>query len=353
MVEEIVYRLASDADIERINVFYNNIYNKNRTYEQFYWEYNSAPAGKAIYVIAEHNNKVVGTQCAIPYYVIDKNNSQTLTAKSEDTLVSPDYRGKSIFENMYSLLIDECKKNGIEFIWGFTYADRPFRKIGFEIPYKSTMGLMALKPLKATRYFYLITAKKNISSFLKILVLCIFSYVKFLFLFFSSSNKIEIDFDDIDYNNNRFNYLKHDKLFGLKLDQEFLDYRIARNPYNSNYKTVNYHLNGALKASIKFNRTKDNVAYIIHVFFADDLSLKTRNAFLLKAIQQSEIKKCTVIRFWGFNHNIENNKEIENLKESQFVFINRGIYFVGLKLTERSVNFKDFALSRMASQGTD
>lgn len=353
MAEEIIYRLALDADIERINAFYNKIYNKNRTHEQFYWEYNSAPAGRAIYVIAEHGNKVVGTQCAIPYYVIDKNNNQTLTAKSEDTLVSPDYRGKRIFENMYSLLIEECKKNKISFIWGFTYADKPFRKIGFEIPYKSTMGLMTLKPFKATRYFYSITAHKNINSYLKILALSMFSYVKFLFLFSISSNKIDVDFDDIDYNNNHFNYLKHDKLFGLKLDKEFLNYRIVRNPYNSNYKTVNYHHGRELKASVKFNISKDNIAYIIHVFFADNLSLKMRNSFLMKTIRITKMRQCSVIRFWGFNHNIENKKEIERLKESQFVFINRGISFVGLNLTRMPINFNDFVLSRMASQGTD
>lgn len=353
MAEEIVYRLASDADIDRINKFYNKIYNKNRTYEQFYWEYNSAPAGKAIYVIAEHDNKVVGTQCAIPYYIIDKNNKQTLTAKSEDTLVSPDYRGKRIFENMYSLLLEECIKKEISFIWGFTYADKPFKKIGFEIPYKSTMGLMALKPLQAARYFYSITAKKNISSYLKILALTIFSFIKFLFLFLKSSRKIELDFNNIDYNSNHFNYIESNNLFGLKLDCEFLDYRINRNPYNSNYKTVNYYDSKALKASIKFNITKENIAYIIHVYFADDLSSRTRNSFLINTILQTEINRCSVIRFWGFNHNIENKREIECLKESQFVFINRGISFVGLNLTKRPINFNNFILSRMASQGTD
>src|SRR4051812_7913938 len=115
MADQITYRLASDTDIDRINDFYNRIYKKNRTYEQFYWEFNSAPAGKAIYVIAEEGGHIVGTQCAIPYYVTDKNNNNVLTAKSEDTLVSPGHRGKQIFDSMYHLLIAECKNAGIAF----------------------------------------------------------------------------------------------------------------------------------------------------------------------------------------------------------------------------------------------
>lgn len=354
MAEQITYRLALDPDINRINDFYNGIYKKNRTYEQFCWEYNGAPAGKAIYVIAEEAGNIVGTQCAIPYYVITKNSEEILTAKSEDTLVSPNHRGKHIFENMYKLLIDECKSNNIAFIWGFTYADKPFRKIGFDIPYKSTMGLLAIRPIKAANYFHSFTSSKGFVSYLKILALTYYSFIKFLCLKFGNSSKMPLSFDEAVLNSTDFNYIKHDELFGLKLDHQFLDYRINNNAYNSNYKIVNWTENGVLKGSIRYIITKENVGFIIHAHFNKDLSAKESSQFLKNVILKTNLTSCCVIRFWGFTHNIQNNDEVLLLKANQFVFLKRGISFVGLHLDKtKPISFSNFVLSRMASQGTD
>lgn len=354
MAEQITYRLAEDSDIDRINNFYNEIYKKHRTYDQFFWEYNSAPAGRALYVIAELNGNVVGTQCAIPYYVITKSNEQILTAKSEDTLVSPNHRGKSIFENMYTLLIEACRNNNIEFIWGFTYAHKPFKKIGFEIPYKSVMGLLTIKPFKAANYFYSITAKKNFSSYSKILVLSIMSSFKYNLLVLKKKKRLVLNMDNVDLNTKDFNYLKYDGSFGLKLDREFIDYRIDGNPYSSNYQSINYFESGVLKASLKYNITKDNIGFIIHLYVASDLSEEIQRSFVMQVIKESSLKKCTVIRYWGFEHNQQNRDEVYLLKKCNFVFVPRGISFVGLNLsTKNNINFSNFVLSRMASQGTD
>ena len=354
MENQITYRLAGDSDIESINAFYNAIYQKQRTHAQFVWEYNSAPAGKAIYVIAELNGSIVGTQCAIPYYVVTAHNRQILTAKSEDTLVSPTQRGKNIFENMYAFLIEECKKNRIDFIWGFTYAEKPFRKIGFEIPFKSSMGLMVIKPLKATRYFYALTAKKTFTSWFKILLLSFMSVVKYKLLFLKKTKRITLDTGHVSLNTDALNYVKQDDLFGLKLDKDFLNYRILNNPYSSNYETLSYNESGLLKASVTYNMTREGIGYIIQLFFAPGLSPETKTAFMATAIKSSSLKTCIALRYWGFDHNVHNSEEIDLLKKCNFVFIKRGISFVGLKLNPSSdINFSNFVLSRMASQGTD
>ena len=47
------------------------------------------------------NNKIVGIQCAIPLEFTDVKGNVQLSAKSEDTLVDPAYRGQKIFERMY------------------------------------------------------------------------------------------------------------------------------------------------------------------------------------------------------------------------------------------------------------
>jgi N-acetylglutamate synthase-like GNAT family acetyltransferase len=354
MADEITYRQASDEDIERINAFYNKVYKKNRTRDQFNWEFNSAPAGKAIYIIAEYHGAVVGTQCAIPYYIVTHDNKEILSAKSEDTLVSPDLRGRSIFDNMYRLLIDACRERAIVFLWGFTYADKPFKKIGFSIPYKSTMGIVALKPGKAARYFYSITGDKSSSAYYKILGLTWFSYLKNLAPALGSGKNIELAFDTIALNTEHFNYLQHAQLFGLKLDEAFLDYRLHRNPYSAGYRCVYWKENGYLKASVHYHVTADGVGYIIHLHVNSGVSSHESKAFLRKAIAQSSLKDCSVIRFWGFTHNAQNKREVEVLKNARFLFLKRGISFVGLELgAAGQTDFSRFVLSRMASQGTD
>jgi hypothetical protein len=354
MADQITYRLALDSDINRINDFYNKIYKKNRTYDQFYWEFNTAPAGKAIYVIAEQNGEVVGTQCAIPYFVIDKNNQEILSAKSEDTLVSPAHRGKNIFENMYKLLIEECKKSSIVFIWGFTYADKPFRKLGFEIPYKSTIGLLTISPFKTADYFYSVTAKKGFVRYLKILGLSFTSFLKFSVLKLKSNAHTKPLTQSIKTNNNIVGYLRQNALFGLKLDGAFLDYRINKNPYSSNYQTINLYDNEKLMASIYYNVTKENVGYIIHLYLDPSLDEDQSSEFIRKGIFETNLKRCDVIRYWGFTHNSQNQDEVRLLKNTGFTFLNIGISFVGLNLKDdRQVKFSDFVLSRMASQGTD
>src|SRR6202012_4903342 len=102
-MESINYRLADNADTDRINHLYNKVYKSNRDRLKFDWEFNASPAGKAIYVIAECEGEVIGTQCVMPYFIITQDNQKMLSGKSEDTLVSPKFRGRQVFENMYLL----------------------------------------------------------------------------------------------------------------------------------------------------------------------------------------------------------------------------------------------------------
>lgn len=354
MAGQITYRLALDSDINRINEFYNKVYKKNRTYEQFYWEYNSAPAGKAIYVIAECDGQVVGTQCAIPMYTISHDNKESLTAKLEDVLVSPDHRGRNIFGSMYQFSIEECRRQNMVFIWGFAYLNKEYKKIGFDIPYKNTMGFITLDPVKSARYFYSLTATKNTMAYAKILGLSYYSYFKFGLLGIGKKPALDLQVKEVEYNGPDFNYIKYKDLYGLKLDKAFIDYRINTNPYSKNYKTVSWYKDGALKASMVYNITKQNVGFIIHVYFDNTLSEKESSEFVKQVILSPDLKKCILIRFWGFTHNAQNAEEVALLKKNHFIFLDRGISFVGLRLKKDvEINFSNFVLSRMASQGTD
>ncbi len=355
MEEVITVRLANEEDVPAINTFYNTIYSANRTREEFEWEFYSAPAGKSIYVVAEVGGELVGTQCVIPYFIINGKNETLLSGKSEDTLVSPLHRGKQIFEKMYVLLLEECKKVGIEFIWGFTYATKPFKKLNFEIPFKSSMGIFVLHPFKASPYFKSLAKDRTWIENFKIDVLMCLSRLKAMIKTANLKSNTRLTEAAFAYNSKHFNYLKSSESFGLKLDEAFLNYRIHTNPYNQNYHSIqSFNENNDIRISLVYSITAKNVAYIIHLYTADQASENEIKQFLKTWIKSDRIKNCSALRFWGFNHCAQNKKELELLKQFGFIFINKGISFVWLKLSESlKLHAQNMVISRMASQGTD
>jgi len=132
-------RFASIAEAAACNRFYNEGHRKRRTPAQWEWEFVSRdfPRQSLLYAVAEDQGQVIGTQALIPVRMVD-GNGVFWTAKSEETLVNPAYRGQQVFERMYELLKQYARSSGIRFIWGFTPATRAFTRIGFETPGKTS-----------------------------------------------------------------------------------------------------------------------------------------------------------------------------------------------------------------------
>jgi hypothetical protein len=350
---EIVIRLLGEGDIRQVNALYQKAYQIDRSNEKFKWEYQQGPAGRAIYVVAvdPETNRVVGTQCAIPLYVTNASGERILTAKSEDTLVDSGYRGRNIFERMYALLFDECRKARIVAIWGFTYAIKPFRKLGFDIPFHCDFGLIAFNFTGAYKYFEGLKDKRSLAEKIKIAGLMAASRMKYILRIVSASiegykmsNDMQVSLEDLIPSERGVFFLLH--------DLKFLGWRLRDNPYPN--KHLYYSLvddSGKQTASVICSHS-GNVAYIMHMFFAPELPEQTKEHFL-NAVVGDLSRKTTVLRFWGFIHNDTGRREVELLKKAGFVFTNQGISFVWKKLDETSsLNVNNFALSRMAAQGT-
>ncbi|MEI9920261.1 MAG: GNAT family N-acetyltransferase [Bacteroidota bacterium] len=352
-MEEIEIRLLREDDIQSINALYEKAYGVHRSEEKFRWEFQQGPAGPSIYVVAVDTkaNKIVGTQCAIPLYVTNASGELILTAKSEDTLVDSNYRGKSIFEKMYALLFDECRKAGIVSIWGFTYAIKPFAKLGFDIPFRCNFGLIVFDSIGGYNYFNSLKDKRTSVEKSKIAALAIASRLRYMFNMGSRTTKgykvsknVRDHLEDLAPSQPGVFFLHH--------DSKFMGWRLRNNPYPNNhlyYSLLNE--SGKVVASVICSQTEE-VAYIMHLAFARNLSDETKRSFLNNVISDLS-NKAKVLRFWGFTHNETGRNEIEILKQSGFIFTEQGISFVWKKLGETgSLNVNDFALSRMASQGT-
>ena len=362
---DIEITVLDDAEINLANEFFNSIYQGGRDEAKFRWEFRNSPALPGIYVVAkdQHTGKVVGSQGAIPVDIITGKQEVILTAKSEDTLVHPDYRGLKIFENMYKLLFDECEKRGIQYIWGFTYAKKPFTKLGFETPYIVGQSLMAFDVYSAARYLARYNRTKTVWTKAKMTGLCAFSKIVSLKGRFSAIRHLNgisssiVDDHSIGDNNS----LIKDVLSGLsdyfiiKQDLNFMRWRIADNPYHDEILNVCFYVESKKVAQVLLNHHEDGVWYLIQDLYSTSLTEDQKNAILKKAIAILRDRKkddLRLIRTWDFSHNAINKTEVTLRKRAGFTQIDHGAVFVWKSLVAMpTLNPHDFILSRIASEG--
>lgn len=137
--------MIRNGEETKCNDFYNHMHGMNRSIDQWRWdfvpeifEYSTLP-----FVVVEGEGKIVGTQALIPIRMIDEQ-GVFWTAKSEETILDPAYRGKRLFEQMYRLLFDYAEREKLAYIWGFTQATKPFGRLGFDIPCSASQVFLPL-----------------------------------------------------------------------------------------------------------------------------------------------------------------------------------------------------------------
>lgn len=126
--------------------FYNLTYGRHRTPQQWRWGFVTPVGGGQLpYVTAFEEEELVGTQAYIPVSMVDEQGT-FVTAKSEETLVSPSMRGKNLLNAMYEPIFARLREEGTASIWGFTPAEKAFRKLGFDIPMKTKLLFKGVSP---------------------------------------------------------------------------------------------------------------------------------------------------------------------------------------------------------------
>ena len=351
----VTYRLANTDDYVNVNAFYNRIYKANRTIEQFLWEFNDCPFGKSIYVIAEDNGKIVGTNCVIPMDLITSDNRIVRTGKSEDTLVDPDYRGQKIFYKIYDFLFEKCKDYGIQIIWGFTSAKKPFENLGFKIPFAHQQALTVNYVWKSYKFLSSLNGKNKSIDKLKILGLCIISKAKSIVKLTTQKSiyriekvdKIVAGVADLIF----ANQIKADNTFAIHQSSEFQEWRIYSNPNFFRTHTYGVYDREKLIALIVFNSHKNNVAYICQSTFHPDLAYAEKVKILKSVTDILHKEGIALIRTWLFSTNTVNSEEVSIFNESKYMFLNRGIGLVWKDLSNTNLKPENFILSRIATQG--
>lgn len=89
-----------------------------RTRDWFRWKFEQSPYGKAILACAFDGDVVAGN-VTMGIGVATANGKLVKYALSYETYVNPKYQGKGLFKKLISVVDEECKKQGISFIYNF------------------------------------------------------------------------------------------------------------------------------------------------------------------------------------------------------------------------------------------
>ena len=353
----IIIRRLQDSEIGLANDFFNSIYKSNRSLEHFRWEFLQGPFGPAVYVVAIDDAitpeiRVVGIQCAIPIALQKVNEKNiVLTAKSEDTLVHPEYRGQKIFERMYDLLFEECKRVGIKFIWGFTPARKAFERIGFQIPFETQQALMVFDPLKAYRYLSSLNVNNRIFDRCKIAGLSLIS--KMLAVFTSRRPTLNLVINKIDITSKESvigELCPNSTLHYLKMNHDYINWRLKNNPYNNTYENYQFFSGPTLLADIIVNFRRGGFGYIEQMIIRDGLPAAAENEVMrhLVAIMK---RRTSVVRVLLFDTNDVLRRQTSLLKGSGFFILKRGSHFVWRQLNSVELNSEEIFFTRLFTQG--
>jgi GNAT superfamily N-acetyltransferase len=345
----ITIRLLRDDEIQLANNFFNAIYQTNRPLVNFRWEFLEGPFGKAIYVVAIDDSvtdtvKVVGIQCAIPVELINGLGERVLTAKSEDTLVDPAYRGQKIFERMYDLLFEACRNAGIRYIWGFTPAKKAFERIGFAIPFATEQALLVLQPLAAYRYLKSLNEHNKTLDKIKILGLSYLSWLKGLKrLFIDHLTVTETPLSDKDKAFQR-HYAGQD-LFTLHETTAYLTWRLGHNPFGNHYRSYQSVV-GNFDALVN---SRPNVGYIEQIFAPVN---SPHHGGIRSLVDILHKQRVPLIRTFNFSSNDVLKAQGRQLSEAGFTYLKRGSYFVWKSLDDQErIQPSQLLINRLFTQG--
>ncbi len=196
------------------------------------WEFERLP-DQTVFTYLLDGSKIVATQSMLPIN-LRLNNKSSQTAKSESSFLDSEYRGKGLFEKLYNFAIDQAKMSGANMIWGFTPAEKVWRKnLKFE-----TFDCMITSSLRLSGGSFRDIRHKSSSSLkalLKYLLLKSKSFrTRYKILIQANGRENFTTTSELDWKKIKFMYdsiiAKHPEIICLQLDPEYLSWRIVNNP---------------------------------------------------------------------------------------------------------------------------
>jgi GNAT superfamily N-acetyltransferase len=368
-------RLIASGEEELCNEFYNFINHKHRRIEQWKWEFTqntySSQSGKCPFAVVVDNGKIVGTQAFIPIRMIDKN-GVFWTAKSEETLVDPNYRGKQRFEKMYQLLFAYAQEHRFRYIWGFTPAVKAFDRLGFAVPGKTRQLFMPFsvrcvsalleKDQQATASKRSAPMRDLAATFLCLMARGV-SQIKLSTTTRPGIPGLRIEtMTQCDDQTGELckRFIEHWGGVTIYRDKEYLSWRIFNNPYNR-CTVKGVYRDAQLLGWIAYTMGDDGMGYLVDVMVAPPTGDKFKvehiiRILLLEAVNGTRRMGATGIRGWHVNNHPFDKLVTKIARRIGFFHISRGhavvIYECDASTRgEIQKRFDDWYVTRVFTEG--
>ena len=366
-------RLIAEGEEELCNEFYNRFHKNNRSIQQWKWEFalNIYREEPIPYAVIKDDGRIVGTQALIPIRMIDKEGIYW-TAKSEETLIDPDYRGKGLLEKLYALLFDYARERGFINVWGITSAVKALDRVGFSIPCATKQVII---PFSSNIVRVMLEKdpegkKESIKDRFRIEILrsaCVLAQAASSLKFNLNNRraKSDIDIRTMDIPDERTGELcrRFVRKWGgttIYRDSEYMRWRIFENPHLKSVIKAVYH-NDNLLGWVAFTLGDDGMGYLIDLMAEEgDSGIAGRDlvkALLIEGIIGARNMGACGLRGWRVNNHPFDKLISKIAKNLGFYIINKGdsavLYNCNIETKCFSRNeFNDWFVSRIYTEGT-
>jgi GNAT superfamily N-acetyltransferase len=349
MKTDVKIREVAESDTEKAFSLHNETFHVSRSPKDWLWEYKANHPECSVFLIAEAEGRIIGTQGMIPI-PLNIRGKKGLTGKSENAFVDRSYRGRDLFQKMYDRAVTMCGERGMCCVWGLTrnkLVSKVLRdKFHFAVyedviqTYALTLRGGALPEVIQTKVRTRFATALVWSSYIYSL-LCRYTFSGAL----NSSNiregkDVVIENDARTENDLKQLYdrlrLKHDRLIHVEQDSSYLTWRLVNNP-SLQYTTYFLYERGMLKAYCYLN-IKDEIAHITD-FTCED---RINGAILLKrVIHDLRKQRARFVLFMGNPSNPLTSLTLALIKRIGFLRLSILQFSFVLKNISCEVNISD------------
>jgi len=328
--DEIIIREYREGDETQINLLYNQEYDKNRTLEEWQWEFRDGPYGKSIFVVAEYKAKIIGTHALLPVY-LSWSGQRVLSSKAEEAVVKKEFRGRNIFKKLTDKEFDLAARKGIALIWGFTKAEEAHRRAGFQSLGRLSHAILILNPSQTYQMYrdrIPDEVKKRLPSQLgQKLLLRAFTLAGFLW-FKIRSHKMNpsprfkvVSITQADERLDAFweAFCQKGKFYTIARTSSYLDWRIFRNP-NATSKFLAAVENGRIQGYVIVGRSKyENVGDITDFCVLDEHFEEVAGLLISHAVEYFRPQGIAFVDAWRVGNTTESKRYLSWLKKFGFL----------------------------------
>ncbi len=344
-MREILIRKATPEDLKDINDFYNEEYNSNRSWQQFKWQFIDNPLGPAIFYIATKNDKIIGTVSSIPYMLTDKFGNKILTAKREQSIVTSEFRGQGIYQELLKAIISDLKTINVEYLWAVSQAIKSSKKGGF-----TSLGSIFSSYLIFDQKSF--NEEKGFKGIKKVFVSLLSLMNRGWYSLSRNKTLIEVENwleDNSLVTFNQGSISAHE--IRVETSVDFLRWKTILNPYYKNSDVFLFKDDRDSRVVFIVHIDANKIATIDYCGFLSWMSLKVKQQYLKRLIITLFKKNVSAIKCWHIKKN-QTNRELISIFKNLGFFMSKGnneLLFVSLVGDESD---KDLIFDFLLSDGT-